>query len=259
MKTNQDYIIKYIFGAKTKSRVKTNEHTHYGSKVVPRLSRPYIYGAFSYVWRLYDKKLIFDLDNTLIMWKDEYVNALKETLKQHNISEDGDYIDSLIDKYEKYFNKYNKVTLLNYINENIKSKVDMNFIEDFLYNIGFMSEPDGEVIDTLEYLSKKYELVVLTNWFTEPQTNRLKKAKIDKYFKHIYGGEEIIKPNKEAFIKACGSTPVEECIMIGDNYNVDIMGAHNVFIKPIFMNPKDKINKENFTEIKTISELKNIL
>ena len=105
------------------------------------------------------KKLIFDLDNTLIMWKDEYVNALKQTLKDHNINEDGDYVNSLIDNYEEHFDKYNKETLLNYINKNIKSKIDMNFIEDFLYNIGFMSEPNEEVIDTLEYLSKKYELV----------------------------------------------------------------------------------------------------
>ena len=48
MKTNQDYIIKYIFGAKTKSRVKTMSIQHYGSKVVPRSYRPYIYGVFLY-------------------------------------------------------------------------------------------------------------------------------------------------------------------------------------------------------------------
>ncbi len=205
------------------------------------------------------KKLIFDLDNTLIMWKDEYVNALKQTLKDHNINEDGDYVNSLIDNYEEHFDKYNKETLLNYINKNIKSKIDMNFIEDFLYNIGFMSEPNEEVIDTLEYLSKKYELVVLTNWFKEPQTNRLKTAKIDKYFKKVFGGEEIIKPNKQAFINATENTPLDECIMIGDSYNIDILGAHNAGIKPIFMNPKNKENKDNFQEIKTISELKNIL
>ena len=72
------------------------------------------------------KKLIFDLDDTLIMWKDEYVNALKQTLKQHNINEDEDYINNLIDNYEEHFNKYNKETLLNYINENIKSHVTLD-------------------------------------------------------------------------------------------------------------------------------------
>lgn len=204
------------------------------------------------------KRLIFDLDNTLIMWKEEYINALKQTLKEHNINEDANYINNLIDNYEEHFNKYTKETLLNYINDNIKSKIDMNFIEEFLYNFGFMSEPNEETIDTLEYLSKKYELVVLTNWFQEPQINRLKTAKIYNFFKHLYGGEEVIKPEKEAFIKACENKP-SECIMIGDSYNIDIIGAYNVGIKPIFINPKKKENKGNFIEINTISELKNIL
>ena len=43
------------------------------------------------------KKIIFDLDNTLILWKDEYVNALKETLKKYNINEDPNYVNNLID------------------------------------------------------------------------------------------------------------------------------------------------------------------
>lgn len=205
------------------------------------------------------KKLIFDLDNTLIMWKDEYIEALKETLKQYQNTEDANYINNLIDEYENFYDKYDKETLLKYINKNIKQKINMNFVEEFLKNIGFMSEKDDEVIETLEYLSKKYELVVLTNWFTEAQTNRLKYAEIDKYFKEIIGGEKVIKPNKEAFINACGNTKKEECIMIGDSYDIDIIGAYNAGIKPIYMNPKHKENKEKFTEIENIKELKKIL
>ena len=205
------------------------------------------------------KKLIFDLDNTLIMWKPEYVNALRKTLQKYNINEAADYVSSIIDNYEEYYDKYDKEKLLELINNNIKEKINMNIIEDFLETIGFMSEPNEKVIDTLEYLSKKYELVVLTNWFKEPQTNRLKTANIDKYFKEIYGGEEYIKPNKEAFLKAAGTTQLEQCIMIGDSYTIDIMGAYNAGIKPIYMNPKHKGNKDNFQEIEKLSELKNIL
>lgn len=204
------------------------------------------------------KKLIFDLDNTLIMWKDEYVNALRDTLKKYNNNEDPNYVNDLIDSYEDYYDKYDKNNLLEHINNNIKDKVSMDFMNDFLEEIGFMSEPNEDVIDTLDYLSKKYELVVLTNWFTVPQTNRLKTAKIDKYFKEIYGGEDFIKPNKEAFIKAVGNFKLEECVMIGDNYNIDVMGAYNAGIRPIFMNPKHKENN-NFEEITKLSDLKDIL
>lgn len=205
------------------------------------------------------KKIIFDLDNTLIMWKDEYLEALRKILKKYNNNEDSNYVNDLIDSYEDYYDKYNKEKMLEIINNNIKEKLDMNFMNDFLEAIGYMSEPNKEVIDTLEYLSKKYELVVLTNWFTVPQTNRLKTAKIDKYFKEIFGGEDFTKPNKEAFITAAGNTPLEECIMIGDSYELDVMGAYNVGIEPIFMNPKHKENKNNFKEITKLSDLKNIL
>ena len=205
------------------------------------------------------KKIIFDLDNTLIIWKDEYLEALRKTLKKYNIKEDANYVNDIIDSYEDYYDKYDKEKMLEIINDRIKEKINIDILNDFLEEIGYMSEPNEEVIDTLEYLSKKYELVVLTNWFTIPQTNRLKTAKIDKYFKKIFGGENFTKPNKEAFLTAAGNTKPEECIMIGDSYTLDVMGAYNAGIKPIFMNPKHKENKNKFQEIEKLSELKNIL
>ena len=48
-----------------------------------------------------------------------------------------------------------------------------------------MSSPvDNNLIDTLDYLSKKYELVILSNYFTEIQENRLKNAKIYKEYEN---------------------------------------------------------------------------
>ena len=206
------------------------------------------------------KKLIFDLDNTLIMWKDEYIDALRDTLKKYNNNENPNHINDLIDSYEDYYDRYDKEKMLEHINNNIKEKLNMDFMNDFLYNIGYMSEENKNVIHTLRYLSKKYELVVLTNWFRNPQINRLKNAKIDKYFKEIYGGEDFIKPNKEAFVKAAGNTKLEECIMIGDNYNIDIMGAYNAGLNVIYFNPKLKDNnKLKFDEISDFRELMNIL
>ena len=45
---------------------------------------------------------------------------------------------------------------------------------------------NNEVKNTLKYLSNKYELVVLTNWFTDCQQKRLEKAGILKYFKKVF-------------------------------------------------------------------------
>ena len=205
------------------------------------------------------KRIIFDLDNTLIMWKDEYLSAIKETVELYKIKDDYKYISTLIDEYDNRYSYYDKDLLVEFINKNINDKIDTNFIDTFLNKIGYCSDIDYDVINTLKYLSNKYELVVLTNWFTVPQINRLKHAKIDKYFKYVIGGEEVIKPNKKAFLKACYPYEADECIMVGDDYIKDIKGAYDSGLNVIYFNYKKKENKDNFKEINKFIELERIL
>lgn len=77
------------------------------------------------------KKIIFDLDNTLIMWKEEYIEALKKTVEKYNKNININYMDDLINKYETTYDYYDKKIFLDYINEKIEDKIDMNFIDDF--------------------------------------------------------------------------------------------------------------------------------
>ena len=205
------------------------------------------------------KRIIFDLDNTLIMWKDKYLNAIKETVELYKLNIDYKYLSSLVDEYDNEFRYYDKELMVNFINEKIDNKIDIDFLNIFLDRFGYMSEKDDKVIEVLEYLSKKYELVVLTNWFMEPQKERLKNASILKYFKEVIGGENSMKPYKESFMNACGNLNPSECIMIGDNYDKDIVGADNAGLNVIYYNYKNKENKNNFKEIKNISELKEML
>ena len=135
----------------------------------------------------------------------------------------------------------------------------MSFLETFFNKFGYMSERNEEVIEVLDYLSKKYELVVLTNWFQAPQRERLKNADILKYFKEVIGGELYMKPSGDAFINACGKYKLNECIMIGDDYNKDILGASNAGLDVIYFNYKNKENVDNFREINKLSELERIL
>lgn len=205
------------------------------------------------------KRVIFDLDDTLIMWKSEYVNSLSKTIKKFGINEDANYVSDIIDNYEEYYDRYDKVMLMEHINKNIKANVDISFIDDFLYNIGFCGDVDSSVIDTLEYLSSKYELVVLTNWFTIPQFNRLKSAGIDKYFTKVFGGDEVLKPNSDAFINACGGYEPNECVMIGDDYVKDMIGSSSTGLHTLYFNYDMKDNDLNFSEFYNFSDLKNIL
>lgn len=64
-------------------------------------------------------------------------------------------------------------------------------------------DDNKELIETIEKLSKQYELVLLSNYFEKSQRGRLKHIGIDKYFTEYYG-EKICKPStvcKDAFDK----------------------------------------------------------
>lgn len=205
------------------------------------------------------KRIIFDLDNTLIMWKDSYKNAIKKTIEYYKLDVDYLLVDEVIEEYENYYDKYTKENMTELINKKFDLNLETDFIDKWLKELSIMSDEDKNLVETLDYLSQKYELVVLTNWFKESQLNRMKHIKIDKYFKEIYGGDNFIKPNPISYKTACGNRNLEECIMIGDNYKTDIEGALNIGMKAIMITNKDIEETNNLKVIKNIKELKEIL
>ena len=84
----------------------------------------------------------------------------------------------------------------------------------------------------------------------------MKHANIYKYFIDVIGGDIIKKPNKDAFIKAMGDKKIDECIMIGDVYDIDIKPALELGMKTIMVS--DKLN-ENTDTIDDIIKLKEML
>lgn len=210
------------------------------------------------------KRIIFDLDNILIEWKDEYWDGVEEALKSENIKytkQDIKDIENAIDRYETEYNTYTKGNMLEWINKSVNIKVNMGFLEKCLEHFSNCApnKMNKEIYETLEYLSEKYELVVLTNWFKDPQVKRLKIANILKYFSKVYATETfLIKPNKEAFMKACQNKP-EEAVMVGDTLKVDIEGAINAGLKAIYINKNAEKGSKDYTTINEFSELKNIL
>lgn len=208
------------------------------------------------------KRLIFDLDNTIILWNNDYISALKKTMNEFNITIDYKLIDDVIEEQEKIRSVLNKEILLDDINKKCNLNLNIDFINKLLENQKELSpKNDKKMIDLFSYLSQKYEIVLLTNYFKEAQVGRLKTLGIDSYFREFYGCEEIIlKPNKDAFIKAMGPLKSSECLMIGDNYKMDIKGALDLNINVIQVDLLDKIKEEkDYRVIKSLYELKNIL
>lgn len=208
------------------------------------------------------KKIIFDLDNTLIFWKDEYINKLYDVLSLYNINDEklANKINYCLDNYEKDINYFSKGIIVKYINDNCNTNFDTKFLSLLLKKQEDLAELTcSKLIDTLEYLSSKYELYVLTNWFTSCQIGRLKKAGIYKYFKDVKGGEGYLKPHKEAFLKLLKEEDFKDSIMIGDNIEIDIKGALNLGMDAILYNYKNKEIKEELKTINKLTDLKEML
>ncbi|WP_348637318.1 YjjG family noncanonical pyrimidine nucleotidase [Aquimarina sp. 2201CG14-23] len=113
--------------------------------------------------------------------------------------------------------------------------------------------------ELLKYLQPKYQLHIITNGFREVQNTKLSNAKIKHYFKTVTNSEEVgvKKPNPIIFehaIKISGAD-IGTSLMIGDNYEADILGAEALGIKAICFN----YHKEKLP-LKTIqvSQLKQI-
>lgn len=210
------------------------------------------------------KRLIFDLDDTLIMWKDNYSTYLANLLDKFDKTYDEDYLikmENIIDNYRDDQFILTKEKLLSAINLGMNENYSFEFIKMLVDGVSECSEiASDELINTLEYLSSKYDLVVLSNWFEEGQRKRLEIAGIDKYFIKIYGAPYcLLKPNPDGFIKAMDNTKPSECIMIGDDIICDIEGAISAGIDAIYCNFKNKNIKYDGKTILKIEELKELL
>ncbi len=157
------------------------------------------------------KRIIFDIDNTLIDWKAEYWDCLKNVFDELNLpysSEIKAKIQHAVDNYEDGTNfTYTKESMMKAIEEELGYKLPESFFGIWIRYLGMCvpEKADDEVVYTLQYLKQKYDLVVLSNWFKKSQDERLKRLGLDKYFSTTYMTENIpMKPNKEAFEIAKG-------------------------------------------------------
>lgn len=216
------------------------------------------------------KKLVFDIDGTLIEWEDEYSNIIAKSFDELNIpytTELCDEIWNLQPNYEIEIMHYDEKIFLDYINSHLNLNLPSEFVSIWKKNIQncIPNNINTDLIKTLEYLSNKYELVGLTNWFSEDQIERLRKINILKFFKEVYGGENYCKPREEAFIQTFGKYQPNECAMIGDNFEMDIIGAKNAGFRHLFwidsFNVKEKVKNQlnGINILKDVNDLRTIL
>lgn len=119
--------------------------------------------------------------------------------------------------------------------------------------------------EMLEYLYKKYDLHILTNGFDEVQSRKINNSGIRKYFKTVTNSENsgVKKPDPFIFNFALNqaNTTAAKSLMIGDDWDADIIGAINSGWSAVYYNAnKSKCNySDNVHEIHQLLELKNII
>ena len=207
------------------------------------------------------KRIIFDFDDTLVPFRDYYYKQLFDfyncylpgTNKQEAFLGLMNYMESNI----KY---YTKEELIKTMEEYLNTKLPNDFWDTFVsLMINMVEQRDSDVKDILEYLSSKYELVILTNWIKEVQVGKLKKLGLYRYFKEVYACDTfLVKPSLESFEIAKGKYKYNECAMVGDSFKIDIEIPNKLGMKTYFITNEDIFIKNNIC-IKSLDELKELL
>lgn len=149
--------------------------------------------------------------------------------------------------------------------EAIKMTVNDDLIhqlsEDYITYLTTYNHLFEGAIEILDYLESKYNLHIITNGFHEVQHGKLKKANLQNYFKTVTNSElvGVKKPNPLIFNYALelAKTTKQNSIMIGDNYEADILGALNIGLDAICFNYHKVDLNQNIKSIDCLLELKN--
>ncbi len=204
------------------------------------------------------KRIIFDIDNTLIC-NVHFLEAIQKTLTDLSIysDENVNHFLEAISNYEKKYKSYKKEDYIEFFSHSLHIPLDEKFLTLFFHYLKDTIPIKCEVEkETLDYLSQKYELVLLSNYFEESQRNRLKAMGINSYFSEYYG-EQCIKPYKESYLMACKNHLPYECVLVGDHPILDSKVPKSLGIHTILL--ADNKNDEADYIIENIKELKRIL
>jgi len=194
--------------------------------------------------------IFFDLDNTLWDFERNSRNAMFCTFNLLKIDDDFELFFKIYSKHNHalwaaYRNNEvakNDLTRLRF--QNTFDELELSGVDANAMNILYLNEMpkqkilnDG-VIDILIYLKKKgYLLYIITNGFREVQHQKIESSGLKPFFEKVVISEEVKaqKPKREIFEYAIKSANAKKngSIMIGDDWEVDVMGALNFGIDAV--------------------------
>ena len=225
--------------------------------------------------------LFFDLDRTLWDFEKSARQAFGEMFEIHKLGELG------IENWEEFHSRYevhNHELWDLYRHGKIEKEVLMwkrfsNTLKEYGIDDFELANKLGNTyvsisprkvnlypyaLEILEYLHPKYQMHIITNGFQEVQNIKLETSGMDQYFNTMITSEKagVKKPDPAIFEYALDKTGANpgNSLMIGDDYEVDILGADNIGMDQVFFDPEKQSPGNGSTyKISSLAELKEFL
>ena len=227
------------------------------------------------------KHIFFDLDNTLWDFDKNSKNVILELFSHFDLQAKCNclpnsfyntyvivneqlwklYREKLITKEELRSSRFtNTMLYFGYEDEQLGVKLENEYIS----KSPLQKELVDGTIEVLEYLKTKYQLHIITNGFKEVQHIKLENCGLKNYFNQIIISEEVgfNKPDRQIFEFALFKSNAlkNESLMIGDDYDADVMGAKDSGLRSIFFNRKSvKASDNGIKEINSLNQLLKII
>jgi putative hydrolase of the HAD superfamily len=201
--------------------------------------------------------VIFDLQHVTGFTKDRFIDAYKMINKNMWSEYHRGLISKEILRNERFERTFQKLGMT-------AAGIPPRMNEAFLKTCPSKTNLLPHAREVLDYLRSRYTLHILTNGFSESQYVKINSAGIGFYFKHVINSERcgFLKPDRRIFeytLSAIQATQ-QECMMIGDDLEADILGARNAGIDHIYLNRHRAPHQETIMhEINCLSEVMSIL
>jgi len=222
------------------------------------------------------KYLIFDVDNTIIRYNEDfYPQSYKIAFQKLGLDEsNAEKVFFLINEYESLLSEenpcYNREKMLDYINNNLHTTYDMKLIDELLYVFSHYWTRKEDIMikkETLDYLYKKYDLYIYSNYFADAIEERIKNLGFSEYFKGVFGADIYGTKEYESSYKKIldeRGWKAEECVMIGDSKKRDILPPVNLGMKAILVDDdglrdNPAIHVKDYIKINDVNDLRYII
>lgn len=221
--------------------------------------------------------IFFDLDRTLWDFETNSKAALIQIFEELKLADYIPTFDSFYNEYRvvnaDYWDKYaqgiiSKADLrsgrfaktlekFSIKNDQLSHKLGERYVEVSPYQTNLFPETKETLI---ELKNNNHQLHIITNGFKEVQFIKLENSGILNYFDDILCSEEVgvNKPDPLVFKKALERTKAKsiESMMIGDDFNADVLGAEKCGIRGVLFDPHN--NHAQRSEVERIQSLNEI-